>query len=350
MKTAVLIPAYKPEKDLFLPFLDKLSKKFDSIVIINDGSGTDFDAVFEECRKYTDIVLHHYINKGKGSALKSGIGYIMTRMPDVDGIITADCDGQHSVEDIMRVSDELCKYPHDMIIGGRRFDENVPFRSKFGNSLTRWLFKLSTGLKIYDTQTGLRAFSREHFEVLSKLPGDRYEYEMNMLLKLRELGICPREITIKTIYINENATSHYNPIKDSLKIATRLLLFTSGSICSFVVDYLFFCLFTYTLGFSYGLAFFLARIISAIVNYFINRKIVFGGNCSKSSVIKYAALAIAVMALGSGVMYFADNYAESGNVIRAFPVIIKAIYDIIMYFVNYIIQRDFVFKVKKKGN
>ncbi len=350
MKTAILIPAYKPEKTLFLPFMEELSKAFENIVIINDGSGNAFDGVFEECKQYTDIVLHHYINKGKGSALKSGIGYIMNRMPDIDGIITADCDGQHTVEDIIKVAKELENHPDDLIIGGRRFDENVPFRSQLGNTVTRGLFKLSTGLKIYDTQTGLRGFSRQHFETMARLNGERYEYEMNMLLKLRELGIQPREIEIKTVYINENATSHYNAVKDSLRIASRLLLFASGSILSFAVDYLFFSLFTFVCTFSYGISFMFARIISAVVNYLINRKIVFGGNCSRSAVVKYAALAIVVMLGGVGVMKLAENYALSHVVFASFPVVVKAVYDIIMYFVNYIIQRDFVFKVKKKGN
>lgn len=349
MKTAVLIPAYKPEKTLFLPFLEELSKAFENIVIINDGSGTEFDAVFDECKKYTDIVLHHYINKGKGSALKSGIGYIMDRMPHIDGIITADCDGQHTVEDILKVSKTLEEHPEDMIIGGRRFDENVPFRSQFGNSLTRGLFKLSTGLKIYDTQTGLRGFSREYFAHMAKLPGERYEYEMNMLLKLREFGITPREIEIKTIYINENATSHYNPLKDSMRIASRLFLFASGSLCSFVIDYLLFLLFSFVCNFSSGLSFLFARLISASINYLINRKIVFGGNCPRSAVVKYAALAVVVMLLGSGVMTLTDIYAPTLGVGESFPVVVKIVYDVIMYFVNYIIQRDFVFKVKKKG-
>ncbi len=350
MKTAILIPAYKPEKTLFLPFLKELSESFENIVIINDGSGTEFDSVFEECEKYTDHVLHHYINKGKGSALKSGIGYIMNRMPEIDGIITADCDGQHSVTDIKKVANELSEHPEDLIIGGRRFDENVPFRSQLGNSVTRGLFKLSTGLKIYDTQTGLRGFAREYFEVMSRLNGERYEYEMNMLLKLRELGIKPREIEIKTIYINENATSHYNAVKDSLRIASRLFLFASGSLLSFVIDYLFFFIFRYVCIFSSGISFLFARIISATCNYLINRKIVFGGNCSKTAVIKYAVLAIFVMLLGSGVMMLSENYAAANNISDTFTVIVKVIYDIVMYFVNYIIQRDFIFKVKKKGN
>ena len=139
-------------------------------------------------------------------------------------------------------------------------------------------------------------------------------------------------------------------VKDSLRIASRLLLFASGSILSFVVDYLFFSLFMFSFAFSYGISYFLARVISAVVNYLINRKIVFGGNCSRSAVIKYAVLATVVMLLGVGVMNLAENYALSHVVFTSFPIVIKAVYDIIMYFVNYIIQRDFVFKVKKKGN
>lgn len=346
MKIAVLIPAYKPCEELFIPFLKQLSATPFDIVIINDGSGKEFDGVFEKCHEFTDTVLHHYINKGKGSALKSGIGYIRDRMPDVEGIVTADCDGQHAVSDIIRVAEELCAHPDDLIIGGRRFDENVPARSQIGNTVTRGLFKAATGVKIYDTQTGLRAFSRRYFDDFAKLHGERYEYEMNMLLKLREMAISPREIEIKTIYINENATSHYNALKDSLRIASRLLLFASGGLCSFLIDYLLFVLFSFTFGLSSGVSFVFARLISACVNYAINRKIVFGGNCAKSAILKYALLAIFVMLLGGAVMHGGEALLGEDS---ALLIVIKIVYDVIMYFVNYVIQRDFVFKVKKKG-
>ncbi len=347
MNIAILIPAYKPCEELFIPFLRELSEIFPHIVIVNDGSGIEYDPVFEKCKEFTLDVIHHYINKGKGSALKSGIGYIKDRMTYIDGIITADCDGQHAVQDIIRVGKELEDHPDMLIIGGRGFDENVPFRSQLGNTVTRGLFRLSSGMKIYDTQTGLRAFSREHFDSFARLNGDRYEYEMNMLLKLRELGIKPREIKIKTIYINDNATSHYNALKDSMRIASRLLLFASGSLVSFLLDYGLFCLFSYVFSIQYWLAFIIARMISASFNYIINRKIVFGGECPASAVVKYTALALIVMALGSGIMFVTGNFFAEASVI---PVIIKAVYDTIMYFINYIIQRDFVFKVKKKSN
>lgn len=345
MKIAVLIPAYKPKSELFLPFLRELAGKFPHIVIVNDGSGSEYDEVFEQCKEYSFDVIHHYINKGKGSALKSGIGYIRDRMTFIDGIITADCDGQHAVDDILRVANELSEHPDELIIGGRAFDENVPIRSKMGNTVTRTLFRLSSGMRIYDTQTGLRGFSKKHFDAFAALDGDRYEYEMNMLLKLRELGIKPREITIKTIYINDNETSHYNTVKDSLRIASRLLLFASGSLCSFVIDYGLFCLFSYVFSMQYWLAFVLARLISATFNYIINRKVVFGGDCPHSSVFKYIALAFAVMACGSGIMFITGKFFTEASVI---PMIIKIVYDVVMYFINYIIQRDFVFKVKSK--
>ena len=141
MNIAVLIPAYKPCEELFIPFLRELSEKFPYIVIVNDGSGVEYDPVFEKCKEFTLDVIHHYINKGKGSALKSGIGYIRDRMKYIDGIITADCDGQHAVQDILRVGKELENHPDMLIIGGRGFVHlHVPFlaaavRTAAGNAL-----------------------------------------------------------------------------------------------------------------------------------------------------------------------------------------------------------------------
>ena len=334
-----LIPAYKPE-DVMLPFLHDLKERFGTIVVVDDGSGKEYKGIFDAVRMMGIDVTAHAVNLGKGRAIKTGINFILQKYPDCNGIVTADCDGQHAPEDIVAVREALTESPECLIIGGRRFTGNVPRRSRAGNAVMRVLFTLSTGMKIYDTQTGLRGIPRVLFSRLLRLPGERYEYEINMLLRLSEWDVKPKEIPIKTIYLNENKGSHYNTLRDSLRIAARMLLFTLGSIVSFLVDYAGFILLT-ALGLPYWAAFGIARVVSCTVNYLINSNVVFRGKCTRATMAKYYMLAAFVLALGMGVM----RLTEALHV----PVLIKLCYDLIMYVFNYFMQRDIVFRTKTKA-
>lgn len=338
----VLIPAYKPVYEQMVPFVTELLGIYRHVVAVDDGGGEAFADVFAECKRLGCTVLTHEVNRGKGAALRTGIIHVMNELSDAEGIITADCDGQHAVKDIIRVTEAQIEHPECMIIGGRRFDENVPARSMAGNTITRFIYKLATGISIYDTQTGLRGFPKFLFDELAELKGDRYEYEMNMLLKLREWGVHPYEIEIKTIYINENKGSHFNGFKDAVRIGARILLFAAGSAASLVIDQGIFLLCSF-LGMKYWWAFCLARVISSAANYLINRKVVFGGkNYKRGATLKYFTLAGAVMLLGMTVM----TLVKFDSVLLTW--VVKFSYDAVMFFVNYIIQRDFVFKVKDR--
>ena len=175
----ILIPAYKPVYDQMIPFVNELKESFDKIVCVDDGGGEEYKNVFDECERLGCYVQYHEVNRGKGAALRTGFTFIKNELATARGVITADCDGQHTVPDIKKVTEALSGHPDDMIIGGRRFDKNVPFRSKAGNTFTRLIYKLATGISIYDTQTGLRGFPMSLLPELIKLEGDRYEYEMN---------------------------------------------------------------------------------------------------------------------------------------------------------------------------
>ena len=347
----VLIPAYKPVYDQMVPFVNELLQSYDKIVCVDDGGGEVYADVFAECRRLGCIVLTHEVNRGKGAALRTGIAYIMDEMKDALGVITADCDGQHTVSDIKKVTEALYEHPDDMIIGGRKFDKDVPFRSKAGNTFTRIIYKLATGISIYDTQTGLRGFPRSILPELSKLEGDRYEYEMNMLLKLRDWGVEPYEVTIATIYINENKGSHFNAMRDGLRIGGRIFKYAAGSIVSFLIDWLVFLLLMKLLfsGMSetlrYALSYGIARVVSSVVNYMYNRLAVFGGkNYERGATARYFALVVVVLLLGMLVQRL-TAYVPGGDIVHS---IIKFVYDTVMFVVNYIVQRDFVFKIKKR--
>lgn len=348
----VLIPAYKPVFDEMVPFIKELRESYDKIVCVDDGGGEAFADVFAECESLGCVVLKHEVNRGKGAALRTGISYINTDLSGASGVVTADCDGQHTVSDIKKVTEALYEHPDDMIIGGRRFDKNVPFRSKAGNTFTRILYMLATGISVYDTQTGLRGFPMSLLPDLIALEGDRYEYEMNMLLKLHDWGVSPYEVTIATIYINDNKGSHFNAFRDGLRVGGRILKYAAGSILSFLVDWLIFLL-CMKLVFSgagenirYAFSFGIARVISSTFNYIYNRKAVFGGkNYERGATAKYFGLVITVMVLGMIVQRL-TAYIPGGDFVHS---AIKLAYDTVMFIVNYIVQRDFVFKIKKRS-
>lgn len=334
-----LIPAYKPEETM-LPFLRELKAHFDTIVVVDDGGGEAFASIFDAVRAMGIDVAVHAVNLGKGRALKTGINFILQNYPDCDGVITADCDGQHAVEDILAVRNALQEQPDRLILGGRHFTGNVPARSRLGNSSMRFLFALSTGTKVRDTQTGLRGIPRALLPKLMRLPGERYEYEINMLLKLSEWDVKPHEISIQTIYLDENKGSHYNPLRDSARIAARMLLFATGSILSFLADYGAFLLLS-ALGVQEWISFGAARVFSCTLNYLINSGVVFRGKRSGSTLLKYYALALFVLLLGMGVMRLTETLHA--------PLLIKLGYDLVMYVFNYFMQRDVVFRTKPQN-
>ena len=221
---AILIPAYKPDMRLVELTNLLLTHEDLAVVVVDDGSGESFKEVFSALDKRVHFITYP-VNKGKGGALKTGIKYIYDNMPDCERLITADADGQHTYPDIKKVIEKSIECPGALVLGSREFDGNVPFRSKFGNTLTRLVFSLATGVRVRDTQTGLRGFDRAGMKTFLDVPGDRYEYEINVLLVAARTKTPIHEVTIKTIYINENESSHFNPIKDSMKIYSCIFKF-----------------------------------------------------------------------------------------------------------------------------
>lgn len=213
-KTIILIPAYNPDEKL-VELVDNLTLYGYRIVVVDDGSKEKCRNVFEEISGKIKKLLVHEKNCGKGRALKTGIKWISENLPEVEGIVTADADGQHRPKDIEKVLSALEKSEKALVLGSRVFAKGIPFRSIFGNLWTRFFFWLLAGFYVKDTQTGLRGIPRALFNPFLNISGERYEYELRMLAKARFLGEKPIEIPIEAIYINDNASSHFNPIRDS---------------------------------------------------------------------------------------------------------------------------------------
>jgi len=219
---AVLIPAYNPDVRL-IGIAEELKEAHLPVVAVDDGSVPDSRAVFEALAgRGLAEVLHLPDNRGKGAAIKAGIVYLQRSFPDHAGAVVMDADGQHLVADAVLVGAALEQGEGALILGARVFDGGVPWRSSFGNSMTRRIFNAVTGLKLTDTQTGLRGLPRHLFPNLLELAGTRYEYELEMLLFCRAARVRIVEVPIRTVYFDENRSSHFRPVADSLRIYARL--------------------------------------------------------------------------------------------------------------------------------
>ena len=219
---ALVIPVYDPDEGRFLALVRRLRADFLHVVVVDDGSRIGRSS-FDSIKGEVDAVLEHPANRGKGAALKTAFAWVCEKLPDAAGVVTVDGDGQHSPEDVLRVAGELLRVPDGgLVLGVRSFGRDVPFRSRFGNLWTRGLFRILTGLAVSDTQTGLRGIPTHLLLRIRSIPGERYEYEIRMLADARHHPAPPREVPIKTIYLDGNAASHYRPLRDTLLTQSAL--------------------------------------------------------------------------------------------------------------------------------
>lgn len=333
----VLIPAYQP--DARLPRLILELHRADpstKIVVVDDGSGQKFSDIFEASATAGAHVISYEHNRGKGYALREGFTWIRDVAGDSqECVVTADADGQHTLNDIFRVG-RTCTDTGKSVLGVREFVGHVPARSRIGNTATSALFWLATGWKLKDTQTGLRAFPVALLPALLEVQGDRYEYELRVLLHLAKFRHPVTQIPIETIYEAGNPTSHFRPLQDSARIWAPLLKFAASSGVATVIDYVL----VLVLNALTGALFFpviAARLVSASVNFAMNRRVFEAtGVPLRRSALRYAALAVAVVA-GSYTMLA----VLTGIGIPLW--IAKIIADTTMYLVSYSAQSRYVF-------
>lgn len=336
-KLAILIPAYRPSKKMLSLVINLISTGI-PVVVVDDGGGDEYSGIFGEAQREGCTVLHHVKNKGKGRALKTGIEHLVKN--GYSGFITADADGQHSCNDIKRITKKLEENPRCLILGVRDLSQ-MPIKSKIGNTLTRWIFSVMYGMKTTDTQTGLRGIPLllDNITKLLDLEGERYEYETNILLSANNLFDGLREINIETIYFNKNALSHFRPIQDGMRIYALLFKhfpkFLLSSLLAFLIDYFLFTLFFYIFGMGTVLCNVLARIISATINYCVNKNIVFKNSGNKYTALKYFFLAAAILLLNSSLIFLLIDILH----VPAF--IGKMFVEIILYFISFFMQNKF---------
>lgn len=341
--SVVIIPAYKPDKTL-VTITDQLWTYGCQIVVVDDGSGEEYQQIFDKVRDIC-IVLKHSENRGKGAAIKTALRYIKEEVWDSSLIGIMDCDGQHLPEDMLKLLEAARMHRKTLVLGVREVGKEMPLKSRLGNQITRTVFKIVSGAKVSDTQTGLRAFDAEMIPDLLSVEGERYEYEMNVLMTCAKAKIPIREVPISTIYLDQNnSNSHFRSFADSARIYKDILKFTFSSFSSFVLDYMLFSslmLFVPHTAVCTLLANIAARTVSAFYNYSMNCRFVFHTKRKVKTAVHYFALAGFILVMNNLIL---EMFTQ---VFQISVYLAKLLTECILFIFSWLIQKFMIFRKEK---
>jgi glycosyltransferase involved in cell wall biosynthesis len=338
-KIVLLVPAYNPGPPL-IQFLDAtIELGYEAIIVVNDGSKAECAEIFEQVKRRPQcVLLNHAVNLGKGRALKTGMNYFLLHFPYSTGVVTADADGQHTPADAVRIGEAIAENPDKLVLGVRQFGEAVPLRSLIGNVVTKYFAALLMGRVVSDTQTGLRGIPRSAVPALLRLDGECYEYEMNMLLNANKRSIEVTERPIQTVYVDNNSSSHFNPLRDSMKVYYVLFRYALSSSMSALVDLGVFAL-CFSISGSIILSLAIARfLVSPLINFVTNKFLVFHNReNTRGPLLKYCALLIFIatcsyISIKVVVFYFGINV-----------ILAKVIVESLLFVISFTVQKTFVF-------
>ena len=356
-----VIPSLNPDDKLLSTVHGLQAQGFDQIILVDDGSRAACRTIFDRLEAEGCRVLHHERNRGKGRALKTAFAaYLQSYdLSHYAGVVTADADGQHLPEDIRKTAEALVESTvreqsapprGHLALGTRNFDEpQVPFKSRNGNKITTEVFQLLYGKRINDTQTGLRAISNAFLRTCLEVKGERFEYEINMLIAAVRAKVDICEVLIQTVYFDDNRETHFHPVKDSLKIygvmLGSFLRFTCSGLLSVVVDQGLFALLQKLVFRALPAeqailwATLLARAVSSLLNYSMNRSLVFQetGGAGKS-LVRYYGLCVCQAVVS------AFAVAAIHTLTRLDPSVGKLLVDTVLFFISYRIQQSWVFR------
>ncbi len=334
----ILIPAYKPGEPLAALVAGLLKLGAEAIVIVNDGSGPEFDECFAKVGALPGVfVVPHAVNLGKGAALKTGLNYALARFPACLGVVTADADGQHAPSDILRLAEALRQQPNAMVLGTRTFDGGVPWKSRLGNRVTRGLMRALVGQSLADTQTGLRGIPASLIPHLLRMPALGYEFELDMLIACKHQGRAIVQVPVETIYVNGNRSSHFHPLVDSMRVYFLLLRFSVLSLATAALDNVVFAA-AYSATGSIGQSQIAGRLVAMIFNYLGARQAVFHSRQRHAVVLpKYVLLVVSNGLLS----YVLIQFLHQRMGVATLPS--KLVAEGVLFIASFAIQRDFVF-------
>lgn len=360
-RVSVVLPSLEPDRKLLNTIDELLAAGCREIVVVNDGSSPDKQPIFDEAASREGVrVLVHPVNRGKGAALRTAFADLLEHSPDTLGVITADSDGQHLTKDIIACARDMTEREEHIVLGCRDFSlPDVPERSRKGNHITSRVFKVFFHMELSDTQTGLRAIPKKWLPDMLEIDGDRYEYENNMLLAMRDKKIPYREVRIETVYEDNNKASHFRTVRDSLRIYwhlfNRIIKYALSSVGCLVFETLLQTLlhdlwkspFEGGTGFlskylDEMVGFLPARLLSSILNFYLNKKFVFGekkkGTCSLLRYYVLWTVQLLVTALGTTAL---DLLLGGVHGVAYFfmTMLVKTV----IFFASYTVQKKWVF-------
>lgn len=348
----IMIPALNPDFKLINTLKEIKQAGFTNVILVNDGSKEECDNIFSEAESLFSVedckikILKHSVNLGQGRAYKTAFNYYISVYKG-GGVVQCDADGQHHINDIVRCADLLLENPDKFILGVRNFNsKDIPFRSRFGNKCTNLVFKLFCGMSIRDTQTGLKGIPYELTKKLIETPGERFEYATSVLLEVNKLGIDMIQFDINTIYINENESSHFNPLVDSIRIYSLIFKYLLSSLSAFLVDIVLFTIFINIFAFSSYyiiLSTYCAKVFSCTYTFFVNKKLVFSNNDKVVAIAcKFVILCVVQSSLS------ALFVTACHDMLQLNETFIKILVDTILFFFSFQVQKRWVFKRTKK--
>lgn len=338
--SVVVLPAYQPDETL-VEITDKLWPYGCRMIVVDDGSGEEYRRIFDKVECIC-TVLRHAKNRGKGAAVKTALIYIKQKLQEREPVGIMDCDGQHLPEDMLRLLEFSKTHKGALVLGVRTVGKEMPFKSRAGNEITRIIYRRVSGVNVSDTQTGLRAFDSELTEWLLSVKGERYEYEMNVLMACARAKIPIEEVQIRTIYCDrENSTSHFRGFRDSVRIYKEILKFTLSSFSSFVLDYLLFSMLLFFLPHTAAailLANIAARVVSAFYNYSMNCRFVFHAKQKVKGAVWYFALAGLILTMNNLIL---ETFVQLFH-IPVYPA--KLLTECLLFVISWLVQRYLIFR------
>ena len=218
MKIACVIPHYNHAATV-LNVAAGAHRYLDTILVEDDGS-TEIPANFEAGLSASGVrLIRHEHNRGKGAVIRHAAELLAAE--NTDYMIVMDADGQHDPGDLPRFIEALERHPDSVVIGCRDFEhaENVPKSSRFGRKFSNFWCRLETGIDCSDTQSGFRAYPVRAFREL-RFFCSRYNFEIEVLVKLLWSGVHRTEIPIKVIYEKPGKRiTHFHPWKDNFLLS-----------------------------------------------------------------------------------------------------------------------------------
>lgn len=221
----VIVPTYNNSKTLH-SVIEGIKEYCEDILVVNDGSTDETSSILDKVQNIHTISYPK--NRGKGFALKKGL--LWAKEQKFRYAITIDSDGQHFPSDIPVFIEGIEKTPDSLLVGARNLTaDNMPGKNTFANKFSNFWFKLETGIKLEDTQSGYRLYPLEEIGTL-KYYTTKYEFELEILVFSAWRGVCVRNIPIHVYYPPEGERiSHFRPFRDFTRISilnTVLVLIT----------------------------------------------------------------------------------------------------------------------------